>query len=477
MNGTLPSNLTSTFIIPPASNSTAPFAGNATDQVSGQSALWALIALALNAMTLPSADDVTETILGFSAVRTSPFTCLADSLIAVLWFVYVLSKRRNVIQAARITRQHFRKNKDEHAARISSLAGLILFLLGPLPQAIKLVGMRGIPWTQTWGMCYLISFLLFIVVDALDLKHPAETHSTTDVELSRQHEAADSPELDPSHRIADTLHPYSWILHLLAHLTQFCVWMWISFVLLSLPYRTKSESEQDVFRAFGIIIGLKITLVAATGILLYHALRQFPRIFRLFGGGALTRLSKKPILFWGTWVAILVLFHPLQGGNPRFTIRHAKLDGVWYRQTLVDHTTVSLREYDACALMLSVYILCVLIVTSLDYVYHFVLTRLGRGRRTEVTGATEETEVTGSIELTEINGGVDQTEVTGGVEQTEVGAGGVEPTEEHEEQSMLSTRRLSYALALFNLTYGTLYYVLFFDGRGTKSASWTTMLG
>ena len=307
-------------------------------------------------------------------------------------------------------------------------------------------------------MCYLTSFLLLVVIEALDSKHPAETHTTTDVEFSRVDEAADSPELDPSQRIANTLRPWSWILHSLAHLTQFGVWMWISFVLLSLPYRSKSESEQDVLRAFGIIIGLKITLLATIGFLLYHVLCQVPRIFRLFGGGALTRLFKKPVLFWSTWVAILLWFHPLQGGSPRFTIRYAKLNGVWYRQTLVDHMTASLREYDACALMLTVYILCVLMVTSLDHVYHFVVTRLGRRRRTEVTGGTE---------LTEVNNGIEQTEDSIGVEHPE----------EHEEQGMLSTRRLSYALALFNLTYGTLYYVLFFDGTGTKSASWTKMLG
>jgi hypothetical protein len=44
----------------------------------------------------------------------------------------------------------------------------LFFILGSLPAAIKLAVMKGVPWTNTWGMMFLASFLarevLIIVV-------------------------------------------------------------------------------------------------------------------------------------------------------------------------------------------------------------------------------------------------------------------------------------------------------------------------
>jgi hypothetical protein len=37
----------------------------------------------------------------------------------------------------------------------------LFFLLGTLGPAIKMCAMRGIPWTQSWGMMFLASFLVF----------------------------------------------------------------------------------------------------------------------------------------------------------------------------------------------------------------------------------------------------------------------------------------------------------------------------
>jgi len=36
----------------------------------------------------------------------------------------------------------------------------LFFVLGTLPQAIKLMVMSGVPWTKAWGLMLLSSFLL-----------------------------------------------------------------------------------------------------------------------------------------------------------------------------------------------------------------------------------------------------------------------------------------------------------------------------
>ena len=61
-------------------------------------------------------------------------------------------------------------------------AHIVLFILGVLPQAIKLFGMRGIPWTQACGGLYLSSFLVIAGVGAL-ARH---AERDTDADTSRE---------------------------------------------------------------------------------------------------------------------------------------------------------------------------------------------------------------------------------------------------------------------------------------------------
>ena len=55
--------------------------------VSWQSALWGLIALSLNAQTQRSAADHFPSSDSLSPARSSPFICLADMVVAILWLV------------------------------------------------------------------------------------------------------------------------------------------------------------------------------------------------------------------------------------------------------------------------------------------------------------------------------------------------------------------------------------------------------
>jgi hypothetical protein len=54
-----------------------------------------------------------------------------------------------------------------------------VFILGMLPQATKLFGMRGIPWTQACGGLYLSSFLVIAGVGALARRAERDTDADT----------------------------------------------------------------------------------------------------------------------------------------------------------------------------------------------------------------------------------------------------------------------------------------------------------
>jgi hypothetical protein len=58
-------------------------------------------------------------------------------------------------------------------------AHIVLFILGVLPQAIKLFGMHGIPWTQACGGLYLSSYLVIAGVSALAWRAERDTNADT----------------------------------------------------------------------------------------------------------------------------------------------------------------------------------------------------------------------------------------------------------------------------------------------------------
>ena len=155
--------------------------------VSWQSAFWAIIALGINTACQPAGS-----VLGYSsefgkALRTSPFVCIADSvLIYAYWLVFCL-KGYGVRKGARAVLLHrSRFHEDLHGANQQSRFErtwfryrsrrdpnramqqprieqtwfrVLVFVFGALTQTIKLLAFHGVPWTQVWGMAYLTAFL------------------------------------------------------------------------------------------------------------------------------------------------------------------------------------------------------------------------------------------------------------------------------------------------------------------------------
>lgn len=147
-------------LIPNNSTSALP---SPASPLSWQSALWALVAIALNTMTQssPSADTLFPD--PFSLLRASPIICLADILVIFVWVfrLAVFSRTRlSFLEAVRcFTKETGLEKKHE---RISILT-VVLFVLGPLIPFIKLNVCSGIPWTLTWSWIYMLCYIFTLV--------------------------------------------------------------------------------------------------------------------------------------------------------------------------------------------------------------------------------------------------------------------------------------------------------------------------
>ena len=176
----------------PNSTITGPPSSSPSTQVSPQSALFGLLAVALFAMNQPSiltAYSSHSDIL--NPHRSSPFICMIDTLVyAASGACYLrdLVKRRRqrrhldwqneAMQDGEPTREApenasqntsqnpYSANDDGSASELTLsyptalTMSITLFVLGVLPQAVKLFAMQGIPFTQIWTAMFLISSLV-----------------------------------------------------------------------------------------------------------------------------------------------------------------------------------------------------------------------------------------------------------------------------------------------------------------------------
>jgi hypothetical protein len=154
--------------------------------VSWQSAFWGLIAIALNTMCQPSGKVLNMPSEYSFALKSSPFVCAANSVLSLATLSYYLWKKPNLIGAI----QQLMKDrcKDASISLENSFASLCdnttfrvgLFVLGALPQTIKLCAMGGIPMTQAYVVMFTISFLLDEALLALGRKASDTTDSASE---------------------------------------------------------------------------------------------------------------------------------------------------------------------------------------------------------------------------------------------------------------------------------------------------------
>jgi hypothetical protein len=153
-------------------NST-PVTVSTTQEVQWQTAFWSLVSLAVLTMSQPCGKICSQPSRYRTYLRSSPVVCAADTLsIFTRWAVMSISLRVSPIRALRLLQLERFEDADEAEGLQklgSSTFGCWIFaVLGPLPVMIKLASFGGTPWTQAFGMSFMVSFVVteFIIVTA-----------------------------------------------------------------------------------------------------------------------------------------------------------------------------------------------------------------------------------------------------------------------------------------------------------------------
>jgi hypothetical protein len=135
-----------------------------------QTALWALVPLAISTMTQPSGRVLASSPYYRTYLRSSPILCAIDALVFLLHvgLASLLFRRRRlpIAQAVDFTIRGRYRGAEEPGEGIQYLEKQtwlrwLWFIFGTAGPAIKLAVMQGVPWTKAWGMCFLGTFLVF----------------------------------------------------------------------------------------------------------------------------------------------------------------------------------------------------------------------------------------------------------------------------------------------------------------------------
>ncbi|MCJ1434729.1 hypothetical protein MMC27_004099 [Xylographa pallens] len=264
-----------------------------------QAALWPLIALALNAMLQRSASAPFPAHTPFSPTRSSPVICLADVLVFLLWLICGL----RVGAGIRASIWMYRKEIDIYDVddnvllRGTPAAGLILFVLVPLPQVLKVFGMQGVPVTQFLATMFLLAYVVGVVACTLGV--PREGDGVMTIKLDK----------DARHTLVLTSR---WTYYA-AFLVQVVLWLVIAVVVFTPSLLTKvtAEASSQVHTVSQILYVGLITAFFGGGFFLL----QYKGVGILFviGGVIFTaRVSQSGFQAWYTdqatsWVTTITI--------------------------------------------------------------------------------------------------------------------------------------------------------------------------
>lgn len=155
-------------------------------EISWPTAFWFLPPLTINSMMQPSGRVCGFDLSLRTYLRSSPIVCVFDAVTIILRFVVYCCLDLAPPVAAKRTIYMRRRNDDAmEFGGIRALEQLpflrwVWFVIGVLPQVIKLMACSGLPWTQVWGWFYLAPFVVVEAMNALTRFAAGEQDSPAD---------------------------------------------------------------------------------------------------------------------------------------------------------------------------------------------------------------------------------------------------------------------------------------------------------
>ncbi|MCJ1402597.1 hypothetical protein MMC11_005817 [Xylographa trunciseda] len=141
---------------------------------------------------------------------------MADIFVAMMWTAHGVFAGQGYRESARLYRSDMGILLDENILLKGTPAvGLILFVLIPVPQALKLFGSSGIPGTQAWGAIFLLAYLVSIFINTLGVSHNDKATKS-------------KPRAILDRRARQALVIRSDLVYAVAYLAQLGVWIWIA---------------------------------------------------------------------------------------------------------------------------------------------------------------------------------------------------------------------------------------------------------
>lgn len=439
------------------------------NQASGNSIFWALVALALNAMTEPSRIGIlfrrgpgttTNFNPGFDPLRSSPVVCAAETILDIFFFIVQpkaqtttsdtnptpnapnttesrpLAGGQNpeaLSDPALATTQHPQPNV-ENTTSSRSMLKVLAFLLGVIPQAIKLFSMRGIIGTQICAAIFLAASIARAISCKSSSQFTASIHNLNDT---------------------DTSAALLWILLMLfTYVAHWVVYIWVYFRIVVGHFNNAAAAAAASYQSGNILLDL-----ATWAKFFYLSFALLTCLFNLVWRHSLPRTKLFPLA--------LSIFLPDTNTLPS--------------------RTKSLKFAQAVNLFMSS-VLCSLLVSALCISLGRGLSRLAAKRAAQSGGHSD-----GGLPTTSANavepGSMHRSHVTNTLRQGLAWLKAVfvelcRALDNHGEWlgtwHLGSNRSAEYfvlAYGIFNLLTVLLYYLVVFDSTGTSSPSWNSALG
>jgi hypothetical protein len=182
--------------------------------VTWQVICWVIFPLAINSMAQPSGKILSIPSRYRIYLSSSPILCVADAVSAIFGLTFsMLILRVNPIKASKLVMKRriegiISVEKVEYRpAKFQSRtwARTLFFVLGALPAAIKLCSFTGLPWTKTWGIMFLSSFIVIEFITLLSRFGGTEHNNSTPEILGHSELEWQEPHLDFLRRKAEVI--------------------------------------------------------------------------------------------------------------------------------------------------------------------------------------------------------------------------------------------------------------------------------
>lgn len=448
------------------------------NQASGNSIFWALVALALNAVTEPSrigsllirprsgSGTATDSNPVFDPLRSSPVICAAETVLDIIFFIFEPKPQRTLSSTdaapstpnttehrpvgggrnpevlsdpALETIHHPEPNTEDTISSRPTLKTLAFFL-GVLPQAIKLFSMRGIVGTQICAAMLLAAS----VARAISCKSPS--HFAVSIDILAEKDAYTVPRF---------------LLFLITPIAHYIVYIWLyANIAPGILHNAAAAAASN--RSLEILFDLAIYLK-----ILYMLFGVLTMYFNIAWRRSLPYSKSFPFL-----LACLI---PHLDASTRHAGSRSRTP-LWMKNSNQAHSLIAV-SFIGC-----------LQVSALCIATGRVLSRLAAKRATRFGGHSD-----GSLPTTSTNahdpGLMSRSPVTDNSVQRMISLksgflGLCKAVDNHGEWLgtwhkglLTSTEHFALACGIFNLLTALLYYLVVFDSTGTWSPSWTSVLG